>query len=195
MNKIINISKGICFLPCCSCLSKYRENYNDFWKIFKEVATNPVGRTLLYRILIEIFRVDSKGYHVEQGKSTNFVKNLMECIKSKILGSIRMNILSLSVENVNTGGYEFVNDGTPLFGSTDTAKCFIVTRNNANNVQSIGSLETNNTENCQQSQQKYTQSPKYCSVHGSVLSPGDMPGPAIRLCSGMLRPAEQHFGD
>ncbi|MDR0556107.1 MAG: hypothetical protein LBG20_03860, partial [Holosporaceae bacterium] len=37
------------------------EKQEVFWNMFREIASDPVGRILLYRLLIEIYRVDIRG--------------------------------------------------------------------------------------------------------------------------------------
>ncbi|MDR0580803.1 MAG: hypothetical protein LBG04_01655 [Holosporaceae bacterium] len=52
---IISLGVSMVHVGCCpSCSYDYRDN---FWEFFRQIANNPVGRILLYRLLIEIRRV------------------------------------------------------------------------------------------------------------------------------------------
>ncbi|MDR0556109.1 MAG: hypothetical protein LBG20_03870 [Holosporaceae bacterium] len=57
--KIILLDASMTHVGCCrSCSYDYHDN---FWNLFRQVAANPVGRILLYRLLIEIRRIDNTG--------------------------------------------------------------------------------------------------------------------------------------
>lgn len=66
----------------------------DFWDQFRTIASDPVGRVLLYRILIEIMRVYKSDYNLKKEKLT------------AKLGTEKANI------EANTGAYEYWNDET-----------------------------------------------------------------------------------
>lgn len=55
---ILNMDKSMCGSCLNCCVNTYA---TEFWKTFRQVAANPVGRILLYRLLIEIRRIDDGG--------------------------------------------------------------------------------------------------------------------------------------
>lgn len=50
------------------------ELQNIFWQTFRQIASNPVGRVLLYRLLIEIRRVDKNGNECIERQYTHLRK-------------------------------------------------------------------------------------------------------------------------
>lgn len=70
---------------------------SQFWHIFQRVAANPIGRMLLYRILIEVCRRDSSGYPCEE-KQENI---------GFIFNNNRNKYLSLNICKTNDDNWRF----------------------------------------------------------------------------------------
>ena len=77
----------------------------DFWQTFKIIAEDPVGRVLLYRLLIEIRRLDNAGIN---GICEHGIPNIVD----------RNDLRSVEIKHTNDG---FSFDGDIEFDPNDTA--------------------------------------------------------------------------
>jgi hypothetical protein len=96
---------------------------NDFWQTFRKIAANPIGRVLLYRILIEIRRKSN-------GTNIGCNETLIGTLTNRFLFR-RNNHRSLTVTlNINGGlEFEYGNSGTINFDPNDTSSKSIKIKN------------------------------------------------------------------
>jgi hypothetical protein len=81
----------------------YFEKYRSFIESFRKISSNPVGRVLLYRILIEIRRKNnSEGCQESPIIAPNFIKR-MEILKT------RNKLRRISIANADSSAFRHIN--------------------------------------------------------------------------------------
>lgn len=103
-----------------------------FWENFRTIASDPVGRVLLYRILIEINRADIKGRGTQEyidkiwrdyfKNTTEYKRRHAEKSLDDVFFATREKFKTITVKVINSSGFESTERSMPSFGSTPSTR-------------------------------------------------------------------------